>query len=351
MNSQKTFAWLLFALAIAFAPHALRAAPATTPVAPHKVGQEASETTRPPVTALTVMFPELAAQSPDAHRAHRHSVAFKTLITDVADGRLDNHSLLEASVVASRITNADVREEVTQRMTAAVTCLRDRLAETAETHERAAIIHAYLHDHLFTGQYRLSASDLGTVFESGDFNCVSATLLYCHLCTELNVECQLVAWRDHVACRVIGSRSTVAVETTCPDWFAPRAAIATDVSAIRSTPGFAKRQGSRRIVSEPQLLALIDYNRSVELLQAKQHLAAMRASHRALQFDPKSSASWSNFLAAVNNLALAQCRQGDHRSALDLLRRGRAVAPTFSAFDANDGYVRRQLREANLQRG
>lgn len=286
-----------------------------------------------------------------------HSLApLEQLASDCRDGRLDQFSFLEAGWIASGVTERAAKRRYQRRVDTIVSDLTSDLAQFDDTPQfdsdlaKAQQVHEYLHERLLTGRYQVTASELQGVFESGDFNCVSATLLYCHLCRELGLESEIVQWPDHVACRVIaitpqGQQQVIAVEATCRQWFQD------NVVASRAPHAFAVDRGPGQVLTATAALSLIDYNRGVIHLHEKRYQAALQASYRALRLAPANTAAWNNLLAAINNRALACCDRGDNRLALELLQRGQRLAPRYEAFAVNIRHVERRLAPTAAPQG
>ena len=284
------------------------------------------------------------------------------VIADGADGRLDHYSLLEAALILGGDEDLATRRRYERQLAAAIPALKRATERSDNITAKAKIVHDYLHNQLFTGEYRSTASELRCVFERGEFNCVSATLLYCYLCEEMGIHCQIVQWKDHVACTVMTEHGPIAIETTCRDWFTagrlvssgrltmqPVAVATQPKRPPRRLTSFASHQDKGRILTDVQLLALVDYNRGVACLHAKRYSEAMRASFAALRLDPENTAAWNNFLAAINNRALTLGSQRNYHAAIELLQRGQRVAPDYAAFVVNFRHIRQRWLQATSQ--
>jgi hypothetical protein len=182
----------------------------------------------------------------------------------------------------------------------------DRLAEELEyrlpgagNEARAQAIHAFLHERILRGRYEPSASDLGVALDGGSFNCVSATVLYTLLADRCGVNATAMSVPGHVWCRVEGV-PTIDIESTAPDWFAIRAkyrGIPTgQVSA--SMAKHRRRQVVGQPLDEPQLLAVLHYNRGVSLIHQGRLSAAAWENLQAVALDPQCRPAREN-LAAV----------------------------------------------------
>jgi len=306
------------------------------------------------IDRLPLLFAELTTAFDSCESRNEADRRMADLLSDSRDGRLDRFTLFEAGLMVSGTIEKSDLVKYTTLHDGVVRSIAKNIARAADTRgadaigpaEQAELIHRYLHKHLFTGKYRVEVSEPGHVFESGDFNCVSATLLFCDICRRLGIECHIVHWPEHVACLVVTETGAVAIETTCPIWFTKCRDDVGKMAETRPRRSFAAHAGTARRLTHAQLLGLIDYNRGVQHLNAKDHIAAMQASYRALQFHPENKAAWNNFLAAVNNRAVVLCRTAAFEEALELLQRGQQVAPEYAGFRANRAYVWRCQKAA-----
>ncbi|REJ64712.1 MAG: hypothetical protein DWQ31_20710 [Planctomycetota bacterium] len=276
-------------------------------------------------------FPELAAGAfTPAEPGH----AATEVMFDAEDGRLDHYSPLTAALWLGGVTSEEVRRTCEARFDVFLGELRRQPVSGDDPAALAWLIHEHLHRRLLTGEYEVAASNLEGALTGGAYNCVSAALLYYEASRQLGLHCEIVAWPDHVACRVATSHGSLAVEPTCVTWF-ERARRGTQApTAPRTTPP--------RCLTEVQFLALVDYNRGVALLREGRHQAAMQANLRALRLDPRNVSARNNLLAAINNEALALSRDRQFGAALELLARGRRLAPDYAPFVINTRHVEQQ---------
>lgn len=295
----------------------------------------ASQTISPAerVEQLHRLFPDLVDSS-----AVAANNTLATVIDDASDDRLDQHSLLDAGLILSGCDSLAIRGEHIRRLESLLPALEERIERAGAALARASAIHEFLHAELLTGEYRETSSELSALFEHGDYNCVSATVLYHHLCQRLDVPCEIVQWKNHVACRVVGDGESIPVEITCRDWF----------RAARKPTSFVRRADQGRALTEVQLLSLIAYNRGVEDLHGRAFRDSLQASYLALQLDPEHDAAWNNALAAINNLALAHSQVGEYQTALKILARGRRLAPRYATFEINRRHVEYRAKTASF---
>jgi tetratricopeptide (TPR) repeat protein len=98
-------------------------------------------------------------------------------------------------------------------------------------------------------------------------------------------------------------------------------------------------------------VAVIYYNRGVDLLRENRFAEAVSANVRALRLDPDNEAATGNLLASINNWSLALAAEGKFSDAIALLNRGLAAAPDHEPFHANQRHVYRTWIQALADMG
>ncbi|MFP8871054.1 MAG: tetratricopeptide repeat protein, partial [Myxococcota bacterium] len=192
-------------------------------------------------------------------------------------------------------------------------------------------IYQLLHREFLQGEYVGSCTELDRAFDDGDFNCVTATILYHSLCEQHSLTPVAVATNTHVRTRFLDS-PVFDVETTCPDWFDV-------VRKDRSVVTFRAAQRSVRELTDCELLAKIYYNRAVSLLEREefeQAIALLRISQR---LDPNDGPTDDNLAAGLNNWALAECRAGRFAIASARIREATKNYPSFPPSLSNEIHI------------
>jgi hypothetical protein len=206
-------------------------------------------------------------------------------------------------------------------------------------HRPAAIL-AGLHREILAGRFRPTATLMHDTLATGDYNCVTATILFHDVCTRCGVPAEIVAQSGHVHSRIVGSPSED-VETTRRDWFTR------DTSAT-SQP--KTQVGSCRVISPTQLLGRVYYNRALGALERQQFAAAIDLLRMSLALDEHDRDARENLLAGLNNWALALCEAGDHAAAAEKIAAGLAFDARYQPLRVNDLHVHQQWVSALCQR-
>ena len=254
------------------------------------------------------------------------------LLADAADGRLDGIGLLDAAVVAGGGDRNEILA-VRRKLDALWLEVGEPLIAKLSVADRPRAILSALHRLVLTGKYKAECTEVQRTLESGDYNCVTATVLYLELCRRHGLAGSAVAIPAHVYCRLQGKQEQD-IQTTCKDWF--------DVAG-RNSNAFAKQVAAQaippRTLGDVELLSKVYYNRGVSQLEAHEYAAAITMLKISLVLDAADEPARNNLLAAHNNWALALCDAGDFATAADKLTAGRAIDAQYGPLQTNDLYV------------
>jgi tetratricopeptide (TPR) repeat protein len=260
------------------------------------------------------------------------------LFQDAKDGKLDRFTLLEASLIAEGIHDAERIDRYRRQVNQWTRELRRRGAARGDINARAEKILTHLHDRVFTRGYDAQCSRVSRVIDDGRFNCVSATILFNQLAGQLGISTSAVAKPGHVWSRLETS-PTLDVQTTCPNWFAVLAGGSRPDSADPRGREQLVDDGSHRALTPLNLVAKIYYNRSVAELRRNRFAQAVVASQAGLLLDPHDAAARNNLLAALNNWALRLCENGDYSRAAAVATYGLSIAPDYQPLTINDLHI------------
>jgi tetratricopeptide (TPR) repeat protein len=268
----------------------------------------------------------------------------RRLFADAADGRLDEHDLLEAALVASGVQEADSLRRYRQRYAALVEELRQSGNLATTPRQQAQAVLEFMHRRILVAGYRANSTDLRAALDDGWFNCVSATILFDCLADDLGLEVRGLETPGHVRSRVCLPGDPFDVETTCAGWFRLADKPARRTASIQQTLGrlLDSDRPQAREVTVVQMAAMVYYNRGIDLMAQKRFDEAAAANAKALWLDPASTAAWGNLIATINNWAVVLCASDRYAEAVDLLRCGLVLAPKHEALASNWGYVHRQ---------
>jgi len=246
------------------------------------------------------------------------------LLADAADGSLDRQSLFRASLVAGGVADDAELNFWQQRFDALCESLDAK--HTDESRFTPQELFAFLHSQILTGHYQASVTTLPETLRSGNYNCLTATILFISIGERYGVPIEAVSTSGHIYCR-LPDNGPLDIETTQPDWDKAR--------NVQSAVSEENRRLPSRCINHVQVVAKIYYNRGLELLGRKQFEPAVSLLQRSLRLDPQDADARENLLAAYNNWALFLAEGERFAEAADLLRRGQELDASYPPYRAN----------------
>lgn len=262
------------------------------------------------------------------------------LLDEMGEGRLERFSLLEAGLIASGV---DCPDELSRHVDQFTKITYQAFLGSQPSGSDAAIMAdellRRLHRLVLIGDYDPFCTEIDRTLATGNFNCVTATILFRYLAQLHGVTVATIGHPDHVFCRIPGS-PPITIETTSPQGW-----IEGEFDGAESGRFDAHRSldptvsGQERMLTDVQLVAKIYYNRAVVLLKANAHAAALPWLLRATGLDPDDARARDNLLACLNNWALEETRSENFVEALRLFEQGREISPNYEPFVHNEIYV------------
>jgi tetratricopeptide (TPR) repeat protein len=277
--------------------------------------------------------------------ALQYSPLEAAIFDDAERGTLHAGRLLEAAFVAGGVADESTLQEYLARYR---TWLK-RLRQLAPREEQAAVVFGFLHQKILTGEYDLRCSRMTEVFDTGNYNCVTATILFNVLAAEVGLKASGGESPAHVVSLVRTSRGVLEIETTSPQWFER----ARSGNLPRPTPSGknAPRPPFERELHAPELTAIVYYNVGVDLAEQHDYAEAVAANYKALRLDPQCQNARGNLLAAVNNWALHLAECEEFAEAVELLEHGRRLAPDHKTFTLNYTAIYQRWVQSLRERG
>lgn len=252
--------------------------------------------------------------------------AEQRLLSEVRTGQLRQFEFLEAALIAGGLNDTPARVAALQQRDAKYRSLDLTAIARLPAEQRPAALLRELHRHVLTGSFQPTATLVQQTLESGDYNCVTATILYHDLCQRVGVDAEIVAQSGHVCSRLTNSR--LEIETTRGDWF--------------TNPEPRLGEQSRHAISPVALLGRIYYNRALASLEKKEFAQAIELLEKSLACDPSDRDAQENLLAGLNNWALALCEQGEYAAAARRIATGLALKTDYQPLLSNDLHVHQQ---------
>jgi len=259
----------------------------------------------------------------------------RSLLADVADGTLDHFSLSAAALIAAGVRDLqEIRDFDLEMDLHYAEWARPQGTELGSHHARktAEDLLAFLHDRILTGTYRREGWDLREALATGEFNCLTASMLYYDLAQRTELEIVAIQLPAHVALLVLDDEEDYLIETTLG------AGVRQHISQPRE-----------RRLSAVELIGLVYFNRGVEALESGELAAAVRWNRSAQLLDPTSSEVSGNLAASINRSAWVATQRGDFSEALELLELGIGWLPRQGSLQRNRVKVARRWILALLQ--
>lgn len=257
------------------------------------------------------------------------------LQADAADGRLDRFTLLEAAIIAGGVHDPARRAAFISRWQEIENAIIPNAAGDGPLAQAEQALQQ-LYAQALTGQYFSRTSDVTRTITAGDYNCLSATILYLTLVRRGGLTATAVAREGHVLARV-QEGDTFDVETTCRGWF--------DENAHPTA------SSSLRCLSDVQLIAKVYYNRGVGLLESGNFVEGLRLTRISCQLDGDDQLARGNLLAGLNNWALTLSKSHHHEQAAALLAELQRYDPHYPTLRENQLYVYQQWSASLRSRG
>ncbi|HNW59518.1 MAG TPA: hypothetical protein PKI62_07575 [bacterium] len=212
---------------------------------------------RPVPNDSTVTAPSLLAQ----------------LDQDIADGRLDGFSLIQAAFILSGATEEDSLRYYLSWYDDLLGRLRACHLDPFRRQESASTVFSYLHS-FYLREYKEEATTLLDVVRRQKFNCVAGTILYNLVCADLGWPTEAFETPTHVYTIFSDFTQTVTVENTSPmgfnimrnlraysgyllDYYPQNRAAQIGLDRI-----YAYENSRGRRINNTELLGLLAYNRA-----------------------------------------------------------------------------------------
>lgn len=308
----------------------------------------------PPTDASTVVLAELAVMGrtgpPETHYAFKDSPADAlqvlkklqesvridisdaeiSLLEDAADGRLEHISFGEAALLASGVADSTRRKRYVEQIDALAREVERSHVDGETSFERGEQLLRWLHEDVLTEGYREQQTLVSALLDEGSYNCVSSATIYNILGRRLDLDLRAIEVPDHAFSILYDGTRHADVETTTAEGFNPARNPQVlreleEKKGLRYIPD--RNRDKRREIGETGLIAIIYYNRGVELTRQKRYPEALSAYFRALSLDREFASAVKNVMAVLTNWSKELSDAGDYQRAVDVLQVGIELAP------------------------
>lgn len=244
------------------------------------------------------------------------------LLKDVADSQLDKFSLFEASLVVAGHSAKEITD-FRKQLNASVHRCRSTLPNGNKKSQLKAVFRHLSKDFLY-GEYRADLYDVSKTLKEGEFNCLTATVLFQTFCRAYEIDSRVLWEPSHVQCWCpLSGKAGYIVETTAS---APDNAI----SPLTYSSNLQSRE-----LSSTEFVGKIFYNRGVRALMSDRYPEALLSTWACCVLDDADRPAQSNLRACINNWALMSAQKRD----IDLVQRlfdvGLKLDPNYEPFSRN----------------
>jgi tetratricopeptide (TPR) repeat protein len=245
------------------------------------------------------------------------------LVADVSNGRFKTGSLAEAAFFAGGVRDAQKRKQYLEQINALAKEAKKELGGVKSPTEKGDKLLTWLHNKALVKGYKADQSDLHTILDEHDFNCLSSAILYVALADKLGLDARGIEVPDHAFAIVYDKKDHADVETTTPRGFNPqRDAIEEFANKTNFVYIPDSNRDKRREVRDAGLAALVYYNHGVDRLQEKRYPEALAAFFRALSLDRESARAVQNALVTLARWGLHLSEQGRFEDAIAVAAAG-----------------------------
>ncbi|MCL2742275.1 MAG: tetratricopeptide repeat protein [Planctomycetaceae bacterium] len=281
-------------------------------------------------------------------------IAERALLDDAADGKWDNYSLFRSALIAEGVRDLNQIQKYENRINSALSSVAANLQNEGKSDAASVTKELFnaLHRELLTKPYNIDCTTLSQVFETGHFNCVSATVLFNVLSEKAGLDVCALEMPGHALSRVKYDGQSMNLETTAPNWFSLQNEEARKQATLYRVARPVMADGNPEVanaavqnvdiaktvreITPVQLIATIYYNKGVDYLNKKMYAEAIAANVKALHLDPNSETAWGNLLAAINNWAIEMTTDSKRYDlAATLLEQGVYLDKNYEKFNAN----------------
>src|SRR5574341_68053 len=211
----------------------------------------------------------------------------EALFEDASDGQLNRLSLEQAALIASGVSQRDLLKYI-QKIDSIYNqiALRWPIKKLTPLQKGKLILH-FLHGSVLKN-YQPSVTEIQRTLDTGDYNCVSSTLLFNILCARFNVQTIGIEVPTHVYSAILNRRSEkeiFEIQTTIPQGALISSQNLLKLNEFISHPHIQTWQGKRRVTDVP-LIAVIYYNRGTYWILKGDYSQALPFYRSVYRLDP-----------------------------------------------------------------
>ena len=276
---------------------------------------------------LTMAATSCAATPADS----QHARLLQQMLHGAPHGQL-LHVALVAGGASSNAEFAHYRYRVDRCIAHARKRLYDR--DPQSTLAILQIVLESLHDTLLTGQFCPACDNVCRTLDTGDHNCVTASVVFQIVADDLGLPSQIEFLPRHVRCQITLADGSFVVETT--DRQGVRRAVTTD---------------SGRLLNHTELVAKLYYNRALELLRQQDFATALQYAELAWRMDEEHTAARENVAIVACRWAVSLATQQRWAVAISLLHQARLTTGLDQLLGNTEVFVLKSWTQWALSEG
>ncbi|QEL18568.1 hypothetical protein [Limnoglobus roseus] len=264
--------------------------------------------------------------------------------------------IFDAMLFASGVEEAEPRRKYRERFDALLADAKAAVKDAKTDRDRGEGVMNLLHATVMKKGYEGTQTSLAAVFDTGTYNCVSASAMYYLVASRVGLKLQGISipgseyQPGHASLDLIDGPDRVQIEPTNPDRFDWAAKLKRPgVQVIGVVPDREKGHA----VDALGIAAMIYSNRGVALAQEKpaRRLAAARCYLAALALDPTDGTASKNLLSVFVNWGPDLMADKKYEDAVRALAFGLSFAPKAKALQNNHHVAWEKYLDAAVDAG
>lgn len=249
---------------------------------------------------------------------------------DIDDGTFDRYTLWDAFLIASGITEEKAFALYSEKLSAirrkASAALDAYKTDDAYALGKRTLF--WIHSNVIS-RYVGDATDAYAVIDRGEYNCLSASILYALIANDLGLSVKGVMVPDHSFCVLKDARGDKDIETTVMYGFNPGTK---EIEKLKNETRYVyvprNNYSRREEVNVQQLIAAL-YGNRISLIQRSTGDCSrdLPAYKKGYYLDPASVLFRENIASCFNNLVIYAIDRKEYSAAGQLIAQGKRFAP------------------------
>ena len=281
----------------------------------------------------------------------------KDFFRDLDKGTLSSHDFYDAFLIASGITDpaefasrknrlVNIREKAVQE-----------LGSVKDENQKAKNLLLWLHDNVLR-KYVSSATLASDILDKGQYNCLSASILYAVLANDIGLDVKGVIVKDHAFCMLESSDGETDIETTIRYGFSPGTE---EIQQLKEVTHYIyvpkKEYARRRTVTILQLIGAMYSNLAGAVNRAEGEEEKIDCTDslpkykKGYYFDQGSIVFKTDIEACLNNMAIKLLETKEFEQVYVYIRQAKAFDPSNEDFKNLEKKMFSERADAEIKNG